>query len=120
MRKNYFKLIIIFAFILFISFLSRIYSADNLNTYSASAIAVDADSGLVLYGKNIDKKIYPASTTKIITAILAIENLDLNKEITVSDTAVLLPPESSSIYLKAGEKITVKDLLYGLLLNSRK
>lgn len=120
MNKAVLKLSLIFASILFIFTFNNVYSVENPYIYSVSAIAVDADSGLVLYGKDLDKTIYPASTTKIITAILAIENLDLDKVITVSHSAVLLPYGSSSIYLKAGEQIKVKDLLYGLLLNSRK
>lgn len=91
-------------------------SAPTIN--SQSAIAIDADSGIVLYGKSINEKVYPASTTKILTAILALENLPLDKSVVVSKTAINIPWDSSSIYLKEGEIITVKELLYGLLLDS--
>ena len=70
----------------------------------------------VLYKKNSTEKKYMASTTKILTAITAIENLDLNKSITIQNTAVGI--EGSSIYLVEGEELTVKELLYGLMLRS--
>lgn len=57
-----------------------------------------------------------ASTTKIMTALIVIEDCDLDEVITVADEAV--GTEGSSIYLKKGEKISVKDLLYGLMLRS--
>lgn len=92
--------------------------ANNISISSKTAIAMDADSSLVLYNKDINKKIYPASTTKILTAILAIENLDLNKNVVVSQTALNIPWDSSRVYLKKDEVMSVNDLLYCLLLNS--
>lgn len=119
MKKWLYKYSCIF-FALILIFVPSIFASNSdFKIYSSSAIAVDASSGITLYSKNADKKIYPASTTKIITAILAIENLDLNQKITVSNTAIKVPWDSSSIYLKEGEIITVDDLLYGLLLASR-
>ena len=109
--------------IILISFLmatcfSFVFAASTPNISSNTAVAIDADSSVVLYNKSMNKKIYPASTTKILTAILAIENLDLNKTVVVSKTALDIPWDSSSVYLKKGEVITIKDLLYCLLLNS--
>lgn len=98
--------------------LTNIYASDELDLTAKSAIAVDADTLNILYGKEIEAKVYPASVTKIMTAILALENLDLNKSITVSKTAIQIPWDSSSIYLKEGEILTVEELLYGLLLDS--
>ena len=112
------KLKIILFTLFFITCFSYIFANENLSINSKAAIAMDADSSIVLYSKNIDSKIYPASTTKILTAILAIENLDLNKSVVVSKTAIAIPWDSSSVYLKEGELITVSDLLYCLLLNS--
>ncbi|MEG1705508.1 MAG: D-alanyl-D-alanine carboxypeptidase family protein [Clostridia bacterium] len=84
-----------------------------------SGVIIDANSGSVIYNKNMNKKIYPASTTKILTAILTIENLNLNSNITVSSSNMKKVPTGSSVmYLKAGDTLTVKELLYGLLLNS--
>ena len=82
---------------------------------ATSAIAVDASTGRMLFGKEVDRKIYPASTTKVMTALLALENLDLDKTVTVSRNCLV---GESSIYLEEGEQIAVRDLLYGLLLKS--
>ncbi len=87
--------------------------------YSSSAVAIDSETGAILFSKDKDKKVYPASTTKIITAILAIENLDLETPVTASREALYsVPLGSSSIYLKVGETMSVKNLLYGLLIQS--
>nr|WP_246333982.1 D-alanyl-D-alanine carboxypeptidase family protein [Thermoactinomyces mirandus] len=81
-----------------------------------AAILFDASSGRVLYEKNADNPMLIASLTKIMTAIVAIENGDLNERVTVSPNAEGV--EGSSIYLKAGEKIPLHTLLYGLMLRS--
>lgn len=81
-----------------------------------SAILIDADSGRVLYEKNAYEKRGMASTTKIMTALVVLENAKLDDIVTVSYNASIT--EGSSMYLKANEKITVEGLLYGLMLNS--
>ena len=81
-----------------------------------TAIMIEANSGEELYEKNPDQKAYPASITKIMTALLAIENGDLDKKVKVSGNAAGV--EGSSIYLEAGEMITLRDLVYGLMLRS--
>ena len=81
-----------------------------------SAILVDADSGRVLFEKNADERSLIASTTKIMTGLLVCEAGDLAREISVPPEAAGV--EGSSLYLKAGERITVKELLYGLMLRS--
>ena len=83
---------------------------------ASSIIAMDLDNGRVLYGYNLDEKRLIASTTKIMTAIIAIENSDINKKIVVTD--VIYKAFGSSIYIEVGEELTIKDLLYGLLLRS--
>lgn len=114
-----YKYLLTTAFLVLILFsFTIIYASDELNINSKSAIAIDADTLNILYDKNIDSKVYPASITKIMTAILSLENLDLNMNVTVSKTAINIPWDSSSIYLKQGEILTVEELLYGLLLNS--
>src|SRR5574344_1944745 len=119
--KNFLIKYLCVCIVLILIFIPNIYANNSsINMFSSSAIAVDANSDIILYSKSIDNKIYPASTTKILTAILAIENLNLEDTVTISKTAVSIPWDSSSIYLKEGETITIKDLLYGLLLNSRK
>jgi D-alanyl-D-alanine carboxypeptidase (penicillin-binding protein 5/6) len=85
-------------------------------------LLVNSDTGTVLYSKNADQKVYPASITKLMTAILTIEKFkdNLNTQITVqsSDLTPLQDKGSSMMGLKSGEQITVEQLLYGLLLYS--
>lgn len=77
---------------------------------------MDADTGAVLYEKDADAQSLIASTTKIMTGCLICETCDLNEQITVPNEAVGI--EGSSVYLKAGETLCVRDLLYGMLLQS--
>lgn len=81
-----------------------------------SAVVINALTGEVVFEKNSHQRRPMASTTKIMTAICAIENGDINETVSVSDRSVGV--EGSSIYLAHGEKITLKDLLYGLMLAS--
>lgn len=83
---------------------------------AASAILICADDGRTLYEKNADVRREMASTTKIMTALVAIENGDLNAVVPIADEAVGV--EGSSIYLQRGECMTLSDLLYALLLQS--
>lgn|SRR5690625_71124 len=80
------------------------------------AIMMDQDSGLILYNKNMDNPQLIASITKVMTAIIAIEQGDLSDQVKVSQEAILA--EGSSIYLTEGESMTLEDLLYGLMLRS--
>jgi D-alanyl-D-alanine carboxypeptidase (penicillin-binding protein 5/6) len=84
---------------------------------SESAVLIDASSGTILAQKNADKKMYPASLTKIMTAILAIELGELTDVITVDDDTPF-EIEGSHIALEPGEILTLKDLLYALMLPS--
>lgn len=72
----------------------------------------------VTYSQNLFEQLYPASTTKIMTAYLALENCELEDIVTVSEAAVTQSADSSVCDLKAGDKITVEQLLYGLMLES--
>lgn len=83
---------------------------------ASSAIVMDLDNGRVLYGYNTEEKKLIASTTKIMTAIVAIENGDLDEVVTTGEE--VYEAFGSSIYLEVGEEITLKDLLYGLMLRS--
>lgn len=84
-----------------------------------TAILMDVDSGEILYAKGIDEKRYPASTTKIMTAWLAIENSNLSDQITFSTDAVYsIEPESTHIGIKPGEILTMEQSLYAVLLAS--
>lgn len=81
-----------------------------------TAVLIDAKSGMVLYNKSMDEQREPASTTKIITGLLAIENLDLDTVVTIDEETSFT--EGSRIYLLEGEEITVENLLYALFLES--
>ncbi|MBM7555307.1 D-alanyl-D-alanine carboxypeptidase family protein [Halanaerobacter jeridensis] len=81
-----------------------------------SAILIDAETGEIFYRKNIHQPRPPASTTKIMTGILAIETGNLSDEVTASLEAA--HEGGSSIYLTAGEKLTLKEMIYGLLVKS--
>ncbi|REJ10883.1 D-alanyl-D-alanine carboxypeptidase family protein [Halobacillus trueperi] len=83
---------------------------------SEAAIVLEANTGKVLYEKNAETSMYPASLTKIATAIYAIENGDLNETVTVSEKAY--ETGGSSVFLEEGDQATLKELVQGLLLNS--
>lgn len=102
-------------FLLILLFSEKI-GAEDLSLTAQSAILMDCDSGRVLYEIEADQPMLIASTTKIMTALLVIENCDLEEEITVDDQAIGV--EGSTIYLKSDETLTVKELLYGLMLQS--
>jgi len=96
-------------------------SGSDIGISAGQAILIDGDTGDVLYEKASDEKAYPASTTKIMTALITLETLKehdspLDQKITVPQIAEGV--EGSSIYLKAGEQISIEDLLYGLMLVS--
>lgn len=88
----------------------------NLQISALSAVVMDAATGQVVYAKNAHQARPIASTTKIITALLAIKLGQLNSVATVSSHAAGV--EGSSVYLKAGEKLTLEELLYGALMRS--
>jgi len=88
----------------------------NTEISSEKAILLHKDTGLVLYSKNADEKSGMASTTKIMTAIIILENMNLDEKIIITKESVGI--EGSSLYLAEGEVFTVESLLYGLLLQS--
>ena len=96
---------------------------DTTNTeptlISESAFLMDNKTEKILYKKNEDKKMYPASTTKIVTALLTLENCKLDDVITVSyNAAMSIPDGYSTAYLQIGEQLTVDQLLQLLLVHS--
>lgn len=88
----------------------------DFSLYATAAVLMDADSGRVLYGKNEDTAMAMASTTKIMTCILVLENVSLEEELTVSAYAAGMP--EVKLYLRKGERYRVEDLLYSLMLES--
>ena len=86
---------------------------------SEAAILVDIDTDTILYAKNATSSMYPASTTKLMTAYLTLSNASLDDIVTFSKNSIYsLPPGSSHIGMHIGESLSVKDCLYGLLLPS--
>ncbi len=84
-----------------------------------SAILLEANTGVVLYAKNIDEKLYPASTTKLMTCLIAAENSQLDEMVTFSHDAVFnLEPGSSNIGIDEGQSMPMEECLYGILVAS--
>jgi len=97
----------------------------NFTVYAAppsvnapSAILIDAETGRVLYEKNADTKMYPASTTKVMTGLLASEYKDLDEKVTATKNVLQTERGSSQIYINPGEVLTMRQLLYALMLES--
>jgi serine-type D-Ala-D-Ala carboxypeptidase (penicillin-binding protein 5/6) len=83
---------------------------------SEAAVLVDSETGAILYSKNSNERLYPASLTKIATAIYAIENGNIDDVVTVSARAV--KEEGTRVYLVEGERVPLKKLIQGMLINS--
>ncbi|MDE6607135.1 MAG: D-alanyl-D-alanine carboxypeptidase [Lachnospiraceae bacterium] len=84
-----------------------------------AAILMEANTGTILYAKNINEKLYPASTTKILTCLIAAEQTSLNDVITMSADAVFsVPIDGSKIYLDVGDQITMDQALQAILIAS--
>ena len=105
---------IILAFFLVFAFFGGAVNAMDLS--AESAVVIDAASGRVIAGKDAYTRRGMASTTKIMTAVIALEKCNLNETVTVDKRAEGI--EGSSLYLKAGDKIILEHLLYGMLLKS--
>ncbi len=91
----------------------------NVSVKAQGAILIDADTGTVLWGQNIHNEYFPASITKVMTALLVIENCSLDETVTFSHNAVFnVESGSSNAGINEGDKLSVKDCLYALLLKS--
>ena len=120
MKKNAILLLI---FGIFVSNLRFLFLSNNTSFAASekctaeSMVTMERSTKRILYSKNMDKILPMASTTKIITAIVAIENCkDLDEKYLI--TKDMTGAEGSSIYLKAGEHLSIRELLYGLMLRS--
>lgn len=92
---------------------------DNVSISAEGGIVMDANTGAVLYGKNIHVSYFPASITKILTALIVIENCNMDDVITFSHNAVYnVEIDSSNAGLDEGDQLTVRDALYAMLLRS--
>ena len=118
--KKFFITLFILILIIYtmpISFAS--VNESDLDITSEAALLIDNNTGKILYGKNENEKKYPASITKILTAILTIENCDLNDKVTVDyDSIAIVPSGYSVAALQVGEELTVEELLKVLLVHS--
>lgn len=84
-----------------------------------AAVLMDIDTKVILYAKNIHEKLYPASTTKIMTCLLAMENGNLDDMITFSHDAVFsVPSDGSNIGMDVGQSVTLEECLYGVMVGS--
>ena len=86
--------------------------------YAPSFLLMDAVTGEVLYENNANAPLYPASTTKIVTLLVALRHGKLDKTVTVPDAAADIPADSSRMPVVPGEKLRMEDLLYGLMIRS--
>lgn len=109
------KIVFIVCFLIFTTY--SLSFAEGLDLSGESAILIDADTGQVLYEKNPHRKLHPASTTKIMTGILALEHGDMDDIVTVDEEVVQLT-KGSHIALEPEERLVFKDLLNALLIES--
>lgn len=112
------KIKILFITVCFLFFSSFIFIAEAIpEVYAQSYIVIDAKSGRIIGSRNPNMKLPIASTTKILTTIIAIENIkDYDKKIEVPASCSGI--EGSSIYLKPKQRVSIRDLLYGTMLRS--
>lgn len=107
-----FMAVLLVLFLLCPAHMSAFAMADSADC----ACVINAATGEVIFSKNIAKRHAMASTTKIMTALLALENASMDDVVTVSERAAL--EEGSAAYIEAGMEISMRDLLYGLMLSS--
>ncbi|MBY0120386.1 D-alanyl-D-alanine carboxypeptidase family protein [Bacillus sp. S/N-304-OC-R1] len=116
MNKIILIMLIIFSFCVPVGTIVHAEELSNPEVRSEAAIIVDSETGAVLYEKNAEQRMYPASLTKIATAIYAIENGNLEDMVTVSKNAA--NTDGTSVYLEEGEQVPLKKLIQGMLINS--
>lgn len=116
MRKT---IIFIIIFIILTTFSLTTYAAEDITISSGAGLLVERSSGKILFEKNAYKQMYPASTTKILTAIVVLENAELTDMATVSKNALeTIPNGYVTCNLQIGEELSVKDLMYALMVKS--
>lgn len=114
------KYIFLLTIFLLSTYITTSFATDtSISIYSPSCILMEASSGKILYEKNANQVRYPASTTKIMTAILVLENCELTDVATVSHNAIhSIPPDYVMANIKEGEELTIEQLLNVLLIPS--
>lgn len=118
-KKKYITFFVLLLLLLSV-FTPTVYAdTPNLNLASEAVILMERSTGKILYEKNSQAVLYPASTTKILTAIIAIENCDLSEKAVASYSAIhSIPSGYTNANIQIGEELTVEDLLYALMLKS--
>ncbi len=113
------KIFITIIIIMFLAY-SNVFAKESLpETLVPYCMLVDLDSGAILYNKNAYEQIYPASTTKIMTAIVVLENCKLDEMVPISHYSIFsVPFDYSNANLQEGEQLSVENLLYALLIPS--
>ena len=110
-------LIILINILLAFSFVSN--ASSEITTYSPHVLLLEASTGKIIYEKGANDRVYPASTTKIMTAILALENCQLTDVVTASYDAIYsVPVGYAHAYIKVDEELTINQLLHVLLIPS--
>lgn len=109
------QLSLVIIFLAFISFTSAAW-ADGPQIVGETAALIDARTGQLLYGKDEHKRMYPASTTKALTALLALERANIDDVVTIGPNPV--NAGGTSMWFLEGEQLTLEELLYALMMNS--
>lgn len=117
--KIFKKLIFLVISIIMFSSSYIVLANDNIDINASAALLIDNRTNKILYSKNENEKLFPASTTKIITAILVIENYSLDEKVTASYDAIMnIPQGYATANIQVGEELTIKQLLDMLLVHS--
>ena len=114
MKKITYVLIYVLFSAVFLPMITR--AEEPADLYARSAVLMDADTGRILFGKNAQEQMPMASTTKIMTLLVTLENADLDGTVTVSSYAASMPDVQLNI--REGEQYRLKDLCYSLMLES--
>ena len=111
--------VIVVLLIIVLSNNAKIYAIDELSIDAKASLMVEVNSGKIIHENDVEKKNYPASVTKILTAILVLEKCELEDIVTVSESAISNIPSGYVVApLFVGEKMKIEDLLYALMLES--
>ncbi|WP_176461562.1 D-alanyl-D-alanine carboxypeptidase family protein [Anaeromicrobium sediminis] len=116
MKKNLTTFILVFILLFNVLFSTNAFAVSKPTISAPSGILIDFETGDVLYDKNGNTPMYPASTTKVMTALLTLENCKLDEVVTIDSKSPFT--NGSRIYLNEGEKVTIEQLLYALLVES--
>ena len=124
--KSKFLLTLILSFYILANIVTPAYAEPEAESQSSpaphaeAALLIDMKSGKVLYGKNENKKMYPASITKIMTAILTLESgIDFSEVVTATQDAISpITNKHSHMGILVGENLTIENLIYGMLVYS--